>query len=621
MSVMIVTSLGDLVVDLFTDRCPLTCKNFLKLCKIKYYNGCLFHTVQKDFTAQTGDPTGTGSGGDSVYKFLYGDQARFFSDEIHLDVKHSKMGTVAMASGGENLNASQFYITLRDDLDYLDGKHTVFGEVAEGIETLTRINEAYVDEKSRPYKNIRIKHTYILDDPFDDPPQLADLIPDASPEGKPKDEVDDDVRLEDDWIPMDEQLNPHELEEVLRAKDAHSRAVVLETIGDIPDAEIKPPDNVLFVCKLNPVTEDEDLHTIFSRFGVVTSAEVIRDHKTGDSLCYAFIEFEDKDACEQAYFKMDNALIDDRRIHVDFSQSVAKLWSQYRRKGQGGGCYKCGSVDHMAKDCTGDSTSKHSQSKYTLKDDNIQRGGDKRTRYEMVFEEDNGREPRHSKSGRDHKPEHEEKRDRHDAYTHKGRDEKRWGPHDQPRRNGSSHKQNEEYVWRKRSPEINRSGERRKSSARDNRDEREQRRGHEKGYIRSHGDERDYGKVFIDGSGRGERKKEYESRKKSEDEYARGSKRDRRGVEDDSYGHRIPDGERHSDKRSSKRVASFPAGYGLAKWFLPPSPTCSRFPARGSRYATRWGLEDKALTAANLIAFYSQLFSFAEGFVLVTTHE
>ncbi|XP_047176064.1 peptidyl-prolyl cis-trans isomerase CYP59-like [Vigna umbellata] len=88
---------------------------------------------------------------------------------------------------------------------------------------------------------------------------------------------------------MDEQLNPAELEEVIRSKEAHSRAVVLESIGDIPDAEIKPPENVLFVCKLNPVTEDEDLNTIFSRFGTVSSAEIIRDHKTGDSLCYAFI--------------------------------------------------------------------------------------------------------------------------------------------------------------------------------------------------------------------------------------------------------------------------------------------------------------------------------------------
>ncbi|XP_045807988.1 peptidyl-prolyl cis-trans isomerase CYP59-like [Trifolium pratense] len=394
MSVLMVTSLGDLVIDLHTQKCPLTCKNFLKLCKIKYYNGCLFHTVQNDFTAQTGDPTGTGTSGDSIYKFLYGDQARFFNDEIHIDLKHSKTGTVAMASAGENMNASQFYITLRDDLDYLDGKHTVFGEVAEGFETLTRINEAFADGKGRPFKNIRIKHTYILEDPFDDPPQLPEFIPEGSPEGKPKDEVDDEVRLEDDWVPMDEQLNPGELEEVIRSKEAHSRAVVLESIGDIPDAEVKPPDNVLFVCKLNPVTEDEDLHTIFSRFGTVSSAEIIRDHKTGDSLCYAFIEFEDKQACEQAYFKMDNALIDDRRIHVDFSQSVAKLWSQYMRKdNKGGGCFKCGSTDHIARDCTGDATMKQS-SKYILKDNNSQRGGHN-ARYEMVFDGDNTESPRH----------------------------------------------------------------------------------------------------------------------------------------------------------------------------------------------------------------------------------
>lgn len=152
----------------------------------------------------------------------------------------------------------QFYFTLRDDLDYLDGKHTVstftvapnlpifisfvsylhylpffqvFGEIAEGLDTLTRINEAYVDAKNRPYKNIRIKHTYILEDPFEDPTQLADMIPDASPEGKPKEEVEVDVRLEDDWVPMDEQLGAHELEEIIRAKAAHSSAVVLESVS------------------------------------------------------------------------------------------------------------------------------------------------------------------------------------------------------------------------------------------------------------------------------------------------------------------------------------------------------------------------------------------------------
>ncbi|KAL3820937.1 hypothetical protein ACJIZ3_006842 [Penstemon smallii] len=540
MSVLLVTSLGDIVVDLFTDRCPLTCKNFLKLCKIKYYNGCLFHTIQKDYTAQTGDPTGTGSGGDSVYKFLYGDQARFFGDEIHLDVKHSKIGTLAMASAGENLNASQFYITLRDDLDYLDGKHTVFGEVAEGLDTLTRMNEAYIDEKNRPYKNIRIKHTYVLDDPFDDPALLSELIPDASPEGKPKDEVDDDVRLEDDWVPMDEQLNPQELEEVLRSKDAHSRAVVLETIGDIPDAEIKPPDNVLFVCKLNPVTEDEDLNTIFSRFGIVTSAEVIRDQKTGDSLCYAFIEFEDKDACEQAYFKMDNALIDDRRIHVDFSQSVAKLWSQYRRKsqmGQGGGCFKCGSPDHIAKDCTGDST--FNNSKYTLKDDNTQRGGDGNTRYEMVFEEDADRSPKHSKPRRDHKAElHDDKRNtkKLDYNDLKDRDDRR----------RETHHRTSPYRGRER----------------DHREkyDRSDRRKADDRVSRSRADEVEHKRRYINDVDQKDQRVDKEYEKKRDERNGSDTKkrsgnedtRRDRDVRDDSDGYKRRRDERHSNSRSYK---------------------------------------------------------------------
>ncbi len=67
---------------------------------------------------------------------------------------------------------------------------------------------------------------------------------------------------------------------------------------------------------------DDDLNLIFSRFGKILSCEVIRDKRTGDSLQYAFIEFEDQKACEQAYFKMQGVLIDDHRIHVDFSQSV-----------------------------------------------------------------------------------------------------------------------------------------------------------------------------------------------------------------------------------------------------------------------------------------------------------
>jgi len=115
-----------------------------------------------------------------------------------------------------------------------------------------------------------------------------------------------------------------EIEEESRVNEARSREGVLVMLGDIPDVDAKPPDNVIFVCKLNPVTSEEDLELIFSRFGEVVSCEVIRDWKTKESLCYAFIEYANHDDCEQAFFKMDNVLIDDRRIHVDFSQSVSK---------------------------------------------------------------------------------------------------------------------------------------------------------------------------------------------------------------------------------------------------------------------------------------------------------
>ena len=90
-------------------------------------------------------------------------------------------------------------------------------------------------------------------------------------------------------------------------------------VGDLPEADVKPPSNMLFICKLNQVTTEEDLEIIFSRFGNVASCDIIRDYKTGDSLCYGFIGFNTDKECEDAYFKMNNVLIDDRRIKVDFS--------------------------------------------------------------------------------------------------------------------------------------------------------------------------------------------------------------------------------------------------------------------------------------------------------------
>jgi len=328
MSVVIETTQGDITLDLFIKERPKTCLNFLKLCKLKAYNMNLFHTIQADFIAQTGDPTGTGRGGESIFSQLYGPQARFFEAETVPRIKHTKQGLVSMVNCGDNVLGSQFFLTLGDELDYLDGEHCVFGEVVEGEEVLSKINNTITDGSGRPYQDIRITHTVVLHDPYDDPSGLE--FREDSPE--PTEEM-----LASSRIGADENINDYagkseeEINEIIADKEAKARATILEMVGDIPDAEIAPPENVLFVCKLNPVTCDDDLEIIFSRFGPVVSCEVIKDRVSGDSLQYAFVEFADRAACEQAYFKMDNVLIDDRRIHVDFSQSVSK----YRWKGKG----------------------------------------------------------------------------------------------------------------------------------------------------------------------------------------------------------------------------------------------------------------------------------------------
>ncbi|XP_077409289.1 peptidyl-prolyl cis-trans isomerase-like 4 isoform X1 [Vanacampus margaritifer] len=370
MAVLLETTLGDIVIDLFTEERPKASLNFLKLCKIKYYNYCLIHNIQRDFIIQTGDPTGTGRGGESIYCKLYGDQARFFDSEKVPRIKHRKKGTVSMVNNGSDQHGSQFLITTGENLDYLDGVHTVFGEVSEGLDVVTKINETFVDTDFVPFQDIRINHTVILDDPFDDPADLP--VPDRSPDPT-KEQLDSGRIGADEVIDDADGKAAEEVEERLKEKEAKTRAILLEMVGDLPDADVKPPEDVLFVCKLNPVTTDEDLEIIFSRFGHIKSCEIIRDWKTGDSLCYAFIEFEKQEDCEKAYFKMDNVLIDDRRIHVDFSQSVSKI----KWKGKGG--------KYTKEDFKAYENDLEKRSKLTLKD---QVKPKQDSRYELLLEEE-----------------------------------------------------------------------------------------------------------------------------------------------------------------------------------------------------------------------------------------
>jgi len=131
-----------------------------------------FIQVSKDFLAQAGDPTATGTGGESIWSFVASDSSsnppsRYFPPEIQPKLKHTHKGTVSMAvapaledhKGG---CGSQFFITLGDNIDYLDGKHAVFGHVVEGLDTLDKLNEVFVDQDGRPFKDVRIRHVVIL---------------------------------------------------------------------------------------------------------------------------------------------------------------------------------------------------------------------------------------------------------------------------------------------------------------------------------------------------------------------------------------------------------------------------------------------------------------------------
>ena len=110
------TDLGTMVFRLFADEAPITVNNFVFLARQGFYDGTVFHRVIKDFMAQGGDPTGTGTGGPG-YRF---------EDEFHPKLRHDKAGTLSMANAGPNTNGSQFFIT-HVPTPWLDGKHSVFG--------------------------------------------------------------------------------------------------------------------------------------------------------------------------------------------------------------------------------------------------------------------------------------------------------------------------------------------------------------------------------------------------------------------------------------------------------------------------------------------------------------
>jgi cyclophilin family peptidyl-prolyl cis-trans isomerase len=139
------TSVGAIAIELFDDDAPKTVANFKKLAEDGFYDGVIFHRVIPDFMVQGGDPTGTGSGGPGYT----------FEDEFN----HHKVerGALAMANAGPNTNGSQFFIVTADATPWLDGKHTVFGRVTDGMDAVDTISSVDRDARDKPKADVKIE--------------------------------------------------------------------------------------------------------------------------------------------------------------------------------------------------------------------------------------------------------------------------------------------------------------------------------------------------------------------------------------------------------------------------------------------------------------------------------
>lgn len=145
------TSKGDVTVELFEDKAPITTKNFIDLTNKKFYDGLIFHRVIKDFMIQGGDPKGNGTGGPDYT----------IPDEFSPDLKHDTAGILSMANAGPNTGGSQFFITLAPT-PWLDKKHSVFGKVTSGLDVVKAIGLVKTGSMDKPVEDVVIKKITIV---------------------------------------------------------------------------------------------------------------------------------------------------------------------------------------------------------------------------------------------------------------------------------------------------------------------------------------------------------------------------------------------------------------------------------------------------------------------------
>lgn len=373
MSVLLETTHGNIVVDLHYQELPIVSFNFIKLCLIKYFKFCKFHSLEKDIKVEFSDKLyPISKKGESIWDLV--DSTKnliknplkernsitnivnttprgFIPDDVKMD---KKIGSVSILV--ENKRAtSKIRIHLSDHEQILDDQYkdaVVFGQVSEGFNTLNNINKNDMSSK-----DIIIRDVYVLEDPyifdrkginnsvflksiakFGSINRMVSNYRNDDLEGTSESVYPEDLipylkipndlsKLEDGerYIKLMKHIEEDQYDlEKMKKQEMDSQALTLELLGDLPSRNSKPLENILFVYKLNPITNDEDLKLIFNKFGDVIDVNIIKDKDTGTSLCYGFVEFKNTEICESAYIKItkNDLIIDGRKVLIDFSQSI-----------------------------------------------------------------------------------------------------------------------------------------------------------------------------------------------------------------------------------------------------------------------------------------------------------
>ena len=149
-NVLLETNVGNVEIELFEEKMPITAGNFRKLVEKNFYDGTIFHRVIPEFMIQGGDPTGTGMGGPGYN----------IKDEFAKENRNDR-GTISMANAGPNTGGSQFFINVINN-NYLDKKHPVFGKVTKGMEIVDAISKARTDGNDKPQNKIFIERAKML---------------------------------------------------------------------------------------------------------------------------------------------------------------------------------------------------------------------------------------------------------------------------------------------------------------------------------------------------------------------------------------------------------------------------------------------------------------------------